>query len=489
MTLALPKRGFGDFTSQAMTLLANAQAVFGWGNNTTGALAAASVANLTLPLQQTLFDPNTTMPYPGATVVDWAFTNGNLYVVFSDGTVYSAGDNTYGQLGKGDNTARPYLSRIEYFVTNGITVQQVWAAGAGADTNGAGCVYFQTFGGPPGGNALYACGANTAGNLGNGTTGNLNLPTMCNGIMTVAVATNVVLATVSGNNFSAYVLTSDGQLWVAGANGYGQLGVTPNPQSSGFIHALTSTGSNMSNIQSISATGGGSYGVSALALDSSGTVWTTGYNNYGKLGLNTNPNNTNRFTAINAAWFNNTPILQAAIGGGYAGYAYAIDESGVLWTWGYNAQNNLFLGNTTQQNKPTSTAAILPAGTVGSLFFPREEGLGGNSQLFALLANSTQIIYAGLNNGQSGVAAPGGAYKYIPLPPLQTALEGEIIQTVYVHGTSTTQRLFVLTTLGNLYSFGANASSVCTGGFSSDTMPTSVDGFNIANLVPNIPLI
>ncbi len=487
MTLALPKRGFGDFTSQAMTLLANAQAVFGWGNNATGALANASASAVTIPLQQTLFDPNTTMPFAGATVVDWAFTNGNLYVVFSDGTVYSAGDNTYGQLGKGDNTARPYLSRIDYFATNGITVQQVWAHGAAADTNGGGCVYFQTVGGPPQGYALYACGANATGNLGNGGTTALNTPTLCTGINTIEQATNVVLASPQGNSFSAYVLTADGQLWVAGGNTYGQLGITANPQSAGFTSALTSGGGSLTFVRSISATGGDNAGVSALALDYNGNVWTSGYGGSGQLGLNST-GNVNRFNQINPSYFNDIPIVQAAIGGGYYGYSYAIDEDGGLWTWGYNAQNNLFLGRTTNQLTPASNTAVLPAGTVASVFFPREEGLGANVQLFALLTNQTQIIYAGLANGQNGVAAPGGNYKYIPLPPLNYQA-GETIQSVYVHGTSTTQRLFVLTSVGNLYSFGANTTSVCTGGYSSDTMPTSVDGFNIAPLVPNIPLM
>jgi alpha-tubulin suppressor-like RCC1 family protein len=93
--------------------------------------------------QRVVFDPTTTVPPSTATIVDWAFTNANLYVVYSNGWVYSGGSNTYGQLGHGDTTDRAYLKRIEYFVTNALSVTKVWANGGFGTTNGGGPVYFQ----------------------------------------------------------------------------------------------------------------------------------------------------------------------------------------------------------------------------------------------------------------------------------------------------------------------------------------------------------
>src|SRR5271163_1181410 len=105
MSTTLPKRNQGDFTNGAMVLglpvgsFSGPSAIFGWGNNTTGALANGLTGTTSVPIQEAVFDPNTTLPPSGSTIADWAFTNANLYVLFSNGWVYSAGDNTYGQLG------------------------------------------------------------------------------------------------------------------------------------------------------------------------------------------------------------------------------------------------------------------------------------------------------------------------------------------------------------------------------------------------------
>lgn len=463
---SLPKRQQGDFQNNAMLVRIqlpyspnSTDKLKGWGNATTGVLANGNAQGWNYPLQDTVFDPNTVAPPIGTQIADWAFTNANLYVVYSNGWVYSAGRNDYGQLGHGDNTTRPYLKRIDFFTNNGLSVSKVWAAGAASASSGGGCVYF----GVSGANPLYACGANAAGNLGNAITptNNISTPAPCAGVSSVVD----VQVSAYGGNFSAYVLDSAGNVKVAGLNNYGQLGVGHTNNVTGAFVNATKSGGNLTNISSVSVTD-----LWALALDSSGNVWTTGYNGYGQLGLG-DTSNRNTFTQIPGF----SGISKAEIGGAYVGYAYALNASGILYTWGYNGQNNLFRNNTTSPITSPSTT-VFAAGQIVKVFFPRSDQLGGNSQLFAQTADN-KIIYAGVDNGQLGVpnTSVPGAYKVVLTPQFDT------IADIFVHGTGGNQRLFVLGTTVqalwqlNVYACGYNQDSICNGGFSSNNMPSYVD--------------
>jgi YD repeat-containing protein len=104
---AFSKRIAGDFKNDGMVVLLSTGELIGWGDNTTANLCnGIEAATMSLP-QRMVFDPLSTPPPSTATIVDWVFTNANLFVVYSNGWVYSAGDNTYGQLGRGDTTDRP----------------------------------------------------------------------------------------------------------------------------------------------------------------------------------------------------------------------------------------------------------------------------------------------------------------------------------------------------------------------------------------------
>ncbi len=223
---AFSKRITGDFKNSAMMVLLSTGELVGWGDTTTGALANGIEDNTMSLAQRLVFDPTSTTPPSTATIVDWVWTNGNVYVIFSNGWAYSAGANDYGQLGKGDTTDRPYLSRIEYFVTNSIEVTKVWAPGGYGTTDGGGPVYFQssTY-------EMYGCGLNTAGNLGNASTptSNISTPAPCAGI---GFTTHHVIdvAAVSNNaDVSCYMLFNDGALYVAGYTARGNSALTPRP--------------------------------------------------------------------------------------------------------------------------------------------------------------------------------------------------------------------------------------------------------------------
>jgi YD repeat-containing protein len=477
------KKNQGDFLNNAMLVMLSNGAIVGWGDNTTGVLANGISAATNQPPQRVLFDPNTTLPPSSATIVDWTFTNCNLYVVFSNGWAYSAGKNAYGQLGHGDTVARPFLKRIE--ALTGGQVTKVWACGGRQTTDGGGCAYFQMSD-----YSMYGCGANTAGNLGNAATPttNVSTPAPCAGIPTSPVhVVDVAIASVN-TSFSAYMLMSDGTLQVAGYNAQGQLSVNtttnvtggfqtalmwfypmPVPPGAPYLGAVT-------NIKSVSANGGynGSIlGGNVIIVLNDGTVMGCGYNAHSELGGGT----TNQTTF---GPFNLSNIVEAELGGGPYGYGYAIDAAGLLYTWGYNGQNNLFKNTTTSPQAP-SLATFLP-GLASKVVFPKGNYLSGNSQLLVLTTGG-DLVYAGVDDGQlpTDSAVNPGAYSYIRLP--KAILDGiENIIDIFAHGTSTTQRYFLLTDAGNLYACGNNADSVCLGGIASNVIPTAVSCFKL-NLV------
>ena len=75
------------------------------------------------------------------------------------------------------------------------------------------------------------------------------------------------------------VLKQDGSVWTTGFNDYGQLGDKSNVARSSFVEVITG------GVKAVAA--GYSH---SMALKQDGSVWATGYNKYGQLGDGTASN-------------------------------------------------------------------------------------------------------------------------------------------------------------------------------------------------------
>lgn len=131
---------------------------------------------------------------------------------------------------------------------------------------------------------LYANGWNEVGALGNGiAVGD-----------TIAVATKVldgVESVDTGFNFTM-IVKDDGTLWGTGENSIGQLGLGSTNDVTSFTQAVDSSGNPMTGVANV-YTGNGF----TLALKDDGTLWGTGQNFHGQLGLGDNVDR-NVFTQV-----------------------------------------------------------------------------------------------------------------------------------------------------------------------------------------------
>lgn len=244
----------------------------------------------------------------------------------------------------------------------------------------------------------------------------------------------------------SYAIKTDGTLWSWGNDAHGKLGDnnTADAHRSYPVQVVTSTGVALTNVISVAA--GDNH---AMALRADGTVWSWGQNSSGQLGTG---NTTTSFRAVQVRNSTNTGFLTgikqiAAIDAG----GMALSTSGELWAWGDNWAGQLGVNSTTYatRNLPIRVSGI---GGVGFLTNVHEMK-GGNSHSIVLLNNGTVVAF-GRNDlgqlGQNNVTA-----SWLPQLVKNVANTGPLTRVARIYRGDNFN--FAADSLGNLYSWGANA--------------------------------
>lgn len=166
--------------------------VWAWGDNVSGQIGNGNTGT----------DQTTPVQVSGLTNVV-KITAGRFFslAIKSDGTVWTWGENLYGQLGDGTTTDRNIPVQVSGL--SGVT-------SAVAATGAFHCMAVKND------NTVWAWGRNTYGNLGDNTVANKSTPAQMIGISDVE-------GMAAGTNFSL-VYKTDGTVWGCGRNASGQLG-------------------------------------------------------------------------------------------------------------------------------------------------------------------------------------------------------------------------------------------------------------------------
>lgn len=156
------------------------------------------------------------------------------------------------------------------------------------------------------------------------------------------------IAEMASTAYTGHALYADGHVVSWGTNNYGLLG---NGNTAAATYASGETAVIDSNNQTIMDGQGLAAGEQfTMVLRRDGTVWAWGRNNYGQLG---NRSTTTGLTPkAQQVKQSNGDVLENIVkveAGVYS--SYALDADGTVWSWGYNGNGRLGIGNTTNQTK------------------------------------------------------------------------------------------------------------------------------------------
>ena len=224
-----------------------------------------------------------------------------------------------------------------------------------------------------------------------------------------------------GSGF-AISIQSDGSLWSWGLNNYGQLGDGTN-----ISRLQPMQVSDATNWASVSC--GGSH---VLAIKTDGTLWGWGYNYYGQIG-----DGTTNARAIPTQIGTDTNWQSIKTG---RDFSLAIKTNGTLYAWGVNYQAQLGDGTTVPKNYPVQVGINSDWGSVEA----------GEFHSVGIKTNGTLWTWGVSNNGQAG----NGTYLGTTTPTQVGA--GTNWQKIACG--STASHILAIKSDGSLWGWGLNQS-------------------------------
>ncbi|MCF6148527.1 MAG: hypothetical protein E3K37_07705 [Candidatus Kuenenia sp.] len=284
--------------------------LWAWGYNEDGQLGDGTNDSQTIPVAVQMNE---------LTIITAVDCGGDHSMALdSNGRVWAWGYNGDGQLGgatEADN------SNVPLQIQN---LTDIIAISAGGEH----CMALASDG------SVYTWGANSDGQLGNGTDEGSSTPTKIIGLPAIKG--------ISAGEAHSLAVTEDGFVYAWGINDEGQIG---NGEKSAGIPVVNPVQiQNLTNIDAVC--GGTSF---SLALDIDGKVWAWGLNDEGQLGDGTNANSTTPVEVTNL-----TKISAIACG---SDHSLAI-RNGKVKSWGLNDEGQLGDGSRRSSSEPLDVSGL-----------------------------------------------------------------------------------------------------------------------------------
>jgi len=315
--------------------------VWTWGDNSDGQLGDGTFSSRLVPVQVTGVDR----------IISIAAGNEFALALRSDGGVFSWGDNTFGQLGNNDPpNDSPVPVRVlgvggSGFLSNIRSISAHNDFGLASDSKGF----------------VYAWGDNSEGQLGNNNAPNNSpVPVRVLGVGGIGLLNNIIA--VSAGDAHSLALHSDGAVFSWGDNVDGQLGNNNQPVDSPVPVQVVGIGG-FGFLSGIKAIAAGAFHNLALRFD--GTVVAWGDNSLGQLG-NNNPG-IDSDVPVQVLGPGGVGILRNIVAIAAGGlHSLALTSDGHVYAWGNNFDGQLGNGTFTQSNVPVLVGTLSDVIAIGS---------------------------------------------------------------------------------------------------------------------------
>jgi alpha-tubulin suppressor-like RCC1 family protein len=369
---------------------------------------------------------STVTPWPASAPVSTGVDHSCL---ISGGQGFCWGDNGRGELGDGSAAGSRVPVPVSSGVLAGKTLAQVSAGfdfTCGVDSAGA----------------VYCWGSNDAGQLGDGEPGTDSAVPVAVATAGTPMAGKTIVAVSAGYRF-ACALDSAGAVYCWGDNRLGELGDDNAGTGSAVPVAVATAGTPMAGKAIVAVSAGYRF---ACALDSTGAVSCWGDNTAGQLGNNDLGTSSAVPVAVATA---GTPMAGQTIVGITTGkpFACALDSAGAAYCWGGGGD----LGNGSLDNSPVPVAVSASGVLSGKTLVQIAAGAG-----FACALDATGIAYCWGNNdaGQLG-DDNAGTSSLMPVPVYTpgTPLAGKTVTRV-VGGGGGGESACAMDSAGTAYCWG-----------------------------------
>lgn len=306
---------------------------------------------------------------------------------------------------------------------------------------------------------LHVWGFNGFGQLGNNTTSTFApVPIVVSSFGSLAGKT--VTAIACGYTHSA-ALDSTGQVHTWGANSTGMLG--NNTLTESLVPINVSSYGSLVGKTVVEVVCGYTH---TMALDSTGQIHAWGYNQYGAFG-----NNTTTYSTVpvigGSSYGSLVGCTVVAIAAGWH-HTVALDSTGSVHCWGYNATGQVGNNTTTNQLVPLKASAYgsLPGKAVASI---------GTGSIYTLVTDASGQVHAWGCNGAGQIGNNTSTFANVLVPVLVSAF-GSLVGVAVASVTGGEVHSLAITAAGQVHAWGTNDSGQVGDGTTTNRMVPVVVG-------------